>query len=167
MHLRLRCSRWLPLIIATFVHAKSDTVDQHALLDGLRAVEHEMEPWIAMGNLNVILNEAERRGGDDLNVMAMKEFSEMITDCAYVGCWERRKYIYLALATMWQCLNLVLISQLQIHTFALIKVKYMAMMELDHQPLLISLEQTSETKPSYFHFMNMWSQHSDFWEVVE
>ncbi|KAI3450940.1 hypothetical protein Pfo_007605 [Paulownia fortunei] len=103
---------------------------------------------------------------EQLRLTSLNDFADMISDCGlidagYVGncyTWTNHR--------VWKRLDRMLYSEHWLDPFHNTKVSHLPRIWSDHAPLLATLSFQLDKTPSPFRFMNMWTRHQSFLEVV-
>lgn len=83
IHARITPSANLPSLLVTFVYGSPNISVRDFLWRELRRLASTIsEPWMVMGDFNAYLHASDKVGGGPPNAVAMRKFSDCITDCA-------------------------------------------------------------------------------------
>ncbi|VFQ99227.1 unnamed protein product [Cuscuta campestris] len=130
------------------------------------------KPWAVVGDFNCILNPDEKKGGLPMSLNASWDFQQCINDFGLMEVttygntftwWNGRKKFH----SIWKRLDRCLVNQSWADTFQT-TVHVLSLTTSDHSPLHISTTiPTCTTAPRKFSFLNAWTTHADFMQVVE
>lgn len=155
----------------TAVYAKCDREDRRALWEDLIDFSQSVQvPWLLGGDLNVVLDDTEKRGGGILDRYAVEDFNAFIALCGlhdpgfsgnnFTWCNNNR-----GRRRIWCRLDRMIFNSEFIHFVPALKVQHLPRRASDHCPLLVS---SAVNVPSIktFQFMSMWLSHPDFIQFV-
>ncbi|XP_060185616.1 uncharacterized protein LOC132615077 [Lycium barbarum] len=141
-------------IIATFVYAKCDEGERLELWDSLYQLASDMNfPWMVGGDFNVILSEEEKLGGLPVALSECEDFAFCINSCGLLDMrfkgspftwWNGRS----AEDCIFKRLDRIVVNW------------------SDHAPLILSYGEEAVHSIKPFRFLNFWTQHETFREVV-
>ncbi|VFQ77897.1 unnamed protein product [Cuscuta campestris] len=130
------------------------------------------KPWAVVGDFNCSLNPDEKKGGLPMSLNASWDFQQCINDCGLMEVttygntftwWNGRRKSH----SIWKRLDRCLVNQSWADTFQT-NVHVLSLTTSDHSPLHISTTiPTCTTAPRKFYFLNAWTTHADFMQVVE
>ncbi|XP_020596974.1 uncharacterized protein LOC110036788 [Phalaenopsis equestris] len=123
--------------------------------------------WIVAGDFNYISSPAKRRGSRTPNLVIMSNFNDNIQntglfDMGYSGpafTWRRKN--------LWERLDRVLANDHWIQNFLHTTTTHLSLAGSDHRPLVITIGPKSSYQKGAFRYLNVWSQHKDFLQVVK
>ncbi|XP_016573562.1 uncharacterized protein LOC107871219 isoform X2 [Capsicum annuum] len=128
-------------------------------------------PWCIGGNFKVILYPEEKLGGLPHTNSKSFDFMECMNSCGmtdigdtgskYTWCknWRPCKRI-------WKRLDRVFINDLWAQKYSNNIVKHIARTGSDHRPILLKCNNGLNNSYKYFKFLDFWTTHSDFKNVV-
>lgn len=129
-------------------------------------------PWVVGGEFNVVLHEDEKTGGRPVHPPEYDDFAFCVNsyglfDLAYKGSpftwWNGRpneKCIF-------KRLNRIFVNLPFQNLFPNIEVEHLIRTGSDHAPLLMSCGQEAMQFVKYFKFLNFWTKHDSFKQVVK
>ncbi|XP_055804681.1 uncharacterized protein LOC129873581 [Solanum dulcamara] len=133
--------------------------------------EQHSHPWLIDGDFNVILSWEEKLGGLPVFYQEIEDFTNFITVCeltdmGYIGStytwWNGRTDD----ACIFKKLDRVLTNQKLQDEFPNTSVKHLIKKGSDHSPLEIQCSQTHEEIIRPFRFLNFWTKHAGFLDMV-
>ncbi|XP_059311003.1 uncharacterized protein LOC132062446 [Lycium ferocissimum] len=144
-------------IIVTLVYAKCDRIERIELWEPLYHLASDMTlPWLVGGDFNVITDEKEMYGGMPVTLNEVEDFRHCIqtcnlTDLGYKGSiftwWNGRGAEDYVFKRLDRCLGNFEFQQ--------------------HSPLLLECKQQVQQFKKSFKFLNFWTKHETFLEVVK
>ncbi|XP_071902212.1 uncharacterized protein [Coffea arabica] len=147
-------------------YAKCTRVGRRVLWQAMKEVkECYSSPWLITGDFNVISNINKRSGGGPPNDRNMEEFNEAITDCGLSEVAFDGPIFTWTNGRVWQRLDRALANEGWMEIFEITKVSHLVRGRSDHTPLLIKYG-GSGGRSSAFRFLNVWTKHSSFRDVV-
>lgn len=130
-------------------------------------------PWLLMGDFNVILGHHENQGGIQENSRDIGHELQAFLDCSdtrdpgFVGnpyTWSNnRSPPNRILEHLDRCLG----NTSWLQNFGDMIVHHLPHIGSDHFPILIANSNTFNQQPNLFHFENMWLLHPGFHEVMQ
>nr|XP_009596645.1 uncharacterized protein LOC104092693 [Nicotiana tomentosiformis] len=159
-------------IMMTFVYAKCSSLDRLELWDNLYYLARDIElPWVVGGDFNVILNEEEKIGGLPVYTPEYEDFAFCINSCGlfdngYKGSpftwWNGRPNA----ECIFKRLDKILVN-MQFQTFfPITEVEHLIRTNSDHAPLLMCCRDQTLQFAKPFRFLNFWTKHQSFLEIV-
>ncbi|XP_027174232.1 uncharacterized protein LOC113773826 [Coffea eugenioides] len=160
-----------PLTIS-FVHAFCTTDERRALWGGLMRDKPVDGPWLVGGDFNVVVDEGEKKGGWLFRLSEATEFLDFMSSAALfdVGfsespyTWYNNRFGH---ARIWKCLDRILVHNECLNDGLVVAVSHLARDPPDHSPLLTSISTRADRHPRPFRFLNAWTAHLDFREVIK
>ncbi|XP_016488047.2 uncharacterized protein LOC107808078 [Nicotiana tabacum] len=159
-------------IIMTFVYSKCSSQERLELWNNLYYLASDMElPWVVGGDFNVILGEEEKIGGFPVYPPEYEDFAFCINSCglfdlSYKGSpftwWNGRPNE----ECIFKCLNIFFVNLPFQSLFPNIEVEHLIRTGSDHAPLLMSCGEEAMQFVKPFKFLNFWTKHETFIEVV-
>ncbi|XP_070038372.1 uncharacterized protein [Nicotiana tomentosiformis] len=156
----------------TFVYAKCSSLDRLELCNNLYYLAANMElPWVVGGDFNVVLHEEEKIGGLLVYLPEIEDFAFCINssglfDTGYKGSpftlWNERSDV----ECIFKRLDRILANQPFQTLFPNIEVEHLIRTGSDHAPLLMSCTEEAMKSTKTFKFLNFWTTHHSFTEVV-
>ncbi|KAL9666266.1 hypothetical protein QQ045_000592 [Rhodiola kirilowii] len=161
-----------PVYSCTFVYADTGKVARRPLWETLINTSYGMnQPWLVMGDFNVISSWTEKKGGARRGGGAITEFNDFqihagLSDAGFSG----NKYTWSNNQTeanqIWLRLDRLLVNGPAMAALPELQVQHLARLASDHCPLLISLGD-SIRRPSSFKYLHIWHGHADFLDVIK
>ncbi|XP_020599685.1 uncharacterized protein LOC110039077 [Phalaenopsis equestris] len=107
------------------------------------------------------------RGGRTPNPVAISNFNDNIQktglfDLGFSGpafTWRRKN--------MWERLDRVFANDHWIQNFLQTNINHLSLAGSDHRPLVITIGPNSSCQKSTFRYLNVWSQHKDFLQIIK
>ncbi|XP_009767124.1 uncharacterized protein LOC142180878 [Nicotiana tabacum] len=171
--LRLTDTNTQQEFILTLVYAKCDYIERIELWDTLYALASDMTtPWIVGGDFNVIWDEEEKFGGLLVPINEVDDFrhcinSRNLIDLGFKGSiftwWNGRAEEDCIFKRLDHVLDNMELQQL----FPSVEVTHLSKIGSDHCPLLIKCDPNLITAKKQFRFLNFWTDHNTFQEVVK
>ncbi|XP_070030068.1 uncharacterized protein [Nicotiana sylvestris] len=129
-------------------------------------------PWVVIGDFNVISEPEEKIGGNPYRIDKSFDFIECLSDCSlqdggFLGnivTWCNNKG---SPGTIWKRLDRMVYNSEWFSIFNRTTVTHLANACSDHVPLLIQFSHNEEAHVKYFKFLNFWTDHADFLDVVK
>ncbi|XP_022852083.1 uncharacterized protein LOC111373750 [Olea europaea var. sylvestris] len=130
-------------------------------------------PWMVMGDFNCILSPDEKCNGAEVTPYETRDFADCcltarLTDLRSIGCyytWSKNSEGNIL--SVWSKLDRAVVDerwqQAGIHALANFQPSGCLS---DHSPCIVSLFQQDGGRGKHFKFFNMWTEHSDFQNVV-
>ncbi|KAF5450314.1 hypothetical protein F2P56_030677 [Juglans regia] len=159
--------------LVSFVYAKCTQLDRRELWEQLVGCRATEDPWIVMGDFNIIREDRERVGGCPRAAQAMDDFNLCIDQCGLVELnyhgnplsWCNGQE---GVSRKWARLDRVLMNMAFSDRFNLAQMEYIKRKTLDHSPMVIRLILVNTRYgPSPFRFQKMWCSHGSFQKLVE
>ncbi|XP_060212131.1 uncharacterized protein LOC132639718 [Lycium barbarum] len=160
-------------IIVSFVYAKCDEGERLALWDDMYQIASSMNlPWMIGEDFNVILSEEEKLGGTPVTLNECEDFAFCVNsydlfDMGFKGSpytwWNGRAaedYIF-------KRLDIIMVNSQYREVFSQIEVEHLTRTGSDHSPMLLSCGEATINLKKPFRFLNFWTQHESFQEVVK
>lgn len=172
-HLSLRVQHnFLPSSVCmSFLHASCTADDRVHLWEALLVDKPPSDPWLIGGDFNVILDSEEKRGGrpfvaseaeDLLLFMTQAEvFDAGFSGSRFTWCNNRE-----GRARIWKKLDRVLLNHSFLQLNLNLSVQHLTRDPSDHAPLLLSAATRLDNRPRPFRFLNVWTTHHGFLQVV-
>ncbi|XP_035542866.1 uncharacterized protein LOC118345331, partial [Juglans regia] len=159
-------------VCISFVYAKCLQMDRRELWNSLSSGIVDSQPWIVVGDFNVIRNDQERRGGRPRPFSAMEAFNKFIDTAGLSELrFEGNQFSWCnnqqGSARRWARLDRTLTSVECITMFPEAYMQYLPRTTSDHAPILIKLEAESVSYgyPA-FKFHQTWVTHDSFLDCV-
>ncbi|XP_060202720.1 uncharacterized protein LOC132631137 [Lycium barbarum] len=160
-------------IIVTLVYAKCDRIDRIGLWDSMYNLASDMNlPWLVGGDFNVIVDEEEKYGGLPVTLNKVEDFRHCIRTCnlsdlGYKGSiftwWNGRAADECVFKRLDRCLGNFELQQ----QFPGLEVSHLIKLGSDHSPLLVECKQEVQQFKKSFKFLNFWTKHAEFLQVVK
>nr|XP_016481277.1 PREDICTED: uncharacterized protein LOC107802319 [Nicotiana tabacum] len=140
-------------MMMTFVYAKCCALERLELWDNLYYLASDMElPWLVGGDFNVVLGEDEKKGG-----------YQYIHQRSPFTWWNGRPNE----ECIFKRLDMILVNMPFQSLFPTIEAEHLIRTGLDHAPLLMSCGEEAMIFVKPFKFLNFWTKHDSFMEVVK
>ncbi|XP_060201759.1 uncharacterized protein LOC132630196 [Lycium barbarum] len=160
-------------LVVTLVYAKCDRIERIELWDSLYNLASDMTiPWLVGGDFNVITDEEEKYGGLPVSLNEVEDFRHCIqscnlTDLGYKGSvftwWNGRGEDDCVFKRLDRCLGNFELQQL----FPGLEINHLIKCGSDHSPLLLECKQEVQQFKKHFKFLNFWTKHDTFIDVVK
>ncbi|XP_060200473.1 uncharacterized protein LOC132628728 [Lycium barbarum] len=160
-------------MIVTLVYAKCDRIDRIELWDSMYNLASDMTlPWLVGGDFNVIVDEEEKYGGLPVTLNEVEDFRHCIQTCnlsdlGYKGSiftwWNGRAADECVFKRLDRCLGNFELQQ----QFLGLEVSHLIKLGSDHSPLLLECKQEVQQFKKSFNFLNFWTKHAEFLQVVK
>ncbi|XP_070015166.1 uncharacterized protein [Nicotiana sylvestris] len=160
-------------IFLTLVYAKCKAHLREPLWDNLKTIASGMNsPWMVARDFNIITDPEEKKGGKIHNMSKSLPFIHCIMDCGlmdmdysgspFTWCngWAPKNRI-------WARLDRALGNNDWLQKFSDTTVTHLVRTGSDHAPLLISFFNTLQEPQKYFRFLDLWTGHEGFMDIVE
>ncbi|KAK9715370.1 hypothetical protein RND81_06G160600 [Saponaria officinalis] len=129
-------------------------------------------PWILMGDFNVVLHNSEKRGVNQVDHGSMADFLDCcqmadIMDLPYRGrmfTWCNKQ---LSVDRTWCKLDRVMGNRLWFQAGLDVAVDFLEPGISDHSPALVSFTSGTKLKKKQFKYLNGWSAHQGFLELIK
>ncbi|KAI9154057.1 hypothetical protein LWI28_020404 [Acer negundo] len=154
-------------ILVSFVYAKCSPVGRRGLWRDLEEVQVVEQPWVVVGDFNIIRNDSERIGGNPRPLASMADFNDSLDRCGLLDLSSGGNHM------SW-CngheanLDRVVINSAYTTQFPFAHLEYLRRKTSDHCPMVVHFDRPhSSYGPSPFRFQNMWCSHVGFLSCVE
>ncbi|KAH0656867.1 hypothetical protein KY290_032529 [Solanum tuberosum] len=158
--------------IITVVYARCNALDRLELWEELEELARSQQcPWVVGGDFNVILNEEEKLGGLAFTQNEALEFASCINACALTEVrTSGSKYTWwngrIEEDCIFKRLDRILVNQEFMDLFPTSEVHHLIRQGSDHAPLHMTSSSREEMFIKPFRFLNFWSKHKHFKQVV-
>lgn len=161
------------MIFLSVVYAKCNYQDRRALWQSLKLEILSDEPWLGLGDFNVIRRDEERRGGRPCLQVAMDEFNDFINDC---GLRDTQSSVNLfswhngqeGLAQSWFKLDQCLLNLVAAELWSDALLHYLPRTYSDHAPMYVEMKSDGSWYGlSSFKFQQMWVSYDGFQALVK
>ncbi|KAF5481500.1 hypothetical protein F2P56_002144 [Juglans regia] len=155
-------------VFVTFVYAKCSYVDRRELWHDLEEWTDLDQPWLVLGDFNVIRRDSERVGGNPRPFISMLEFNDCIDRCGLLetsSSGQRMSWCngHGGVSKSWANLDRVLMNNFFASLFPSAHFNYLSCKSSDHCPMVVFSDQLPISYgPSPFRFLNMWCSHDGF-----
>ncbi|XP_070008698.1 uncharacterized protein [Nicotiana sylvestris] len=156
----------------TLVYAKCDAIERIELWDSLYAMAADMDvPWLVGGDFNVIWDDEEKFGGRPVTLNKVDHFRHCMNTCnlfdlGFKGSiytwWNGRAEEDCIFKRLDKCMANIDFQQM----FPRIEVTHLPKTGSDHCPMLLKCNLESTVVKKSFRFLNFWTKHSTFKDVV-
>ncbi|KAF5477357.1 hypothetical protein F2P56_004006 [Juglans regia] len=126
------------------------------------------QPWLVLGNFNVIRRDSERVGGNPRPLISMLEFSNYIDHCGLLETSSSGQNMswcngHRGVSRSWEKLDRVLMNNVFANLFPSVHFNYLSRKSSDHCPMVVFSDRLATSYgPSQFCFLNMWCLHDGF-----
>ncbi|XP_059658959.1 uncharacterized protein LOC132305316 [Cornus florida] len=171
----INCSVWIHSLntkcLASFVYGVNTAVQRVALWRALHFHNDPGEPWILMGDFNVLLHVNESFGGANRWTQGMLDFKDCshkneLEDLRFTGIqftWTNNSF---GCANISRKLDRVLVNYAWMNRFAQATCEFLPHGVSDHSPMLVVLGEISPRKNLPFRFFNFWVLNEKFIDIV-
>ncbi|XP_019234732.1 PREDICTED: uncharacterized protein LOC109215172 [Nicotiana attenuata] len=159
--------------IVTFVYAKCDNIERIELWDSMYYLARDMTmPWLVAGDFNVIWDEEEKFGGLPVSMNEVNDFRHCVntcnlTDLGFKGSiftwWNGRAEDDCIFKRLDKCLANAEFQQM----LPTIEVSHLSKTGSDHSPMLLKGSADEIPVKKAFRFLNFWTKHPSFQDVVK
>ncbi|KAH0695122.1 hypothetical protein KY290_021422 [Solanum tuberosum] len=157
----------------SLVYAKCSSEERKDIWDDLvHLAEDNEHPWIVGGDFNVILREEEKLGGLAFTQAEAVDFAQCLNNCAIAELKFSR-----SIFTWWngrveeECifkrLDRVLVNHEFLDLYPTSEVHHLVRQGSDHAPLHVVYNTIEQPIIKPFRFLNFWTKHKGFKEVVQ
>ncbi|XP_042962740.1 uncharacterized protein LOC122297018 [Carya illinoinensis] len=160
------------VILLTFVYAKCSYGLRRKLWKDLEEEAQMNIPWMILGDFNVIRTNGERRGGAPRPMIAMEEFNSWISESGLLEISTQGNQLSWCngregLARCWARLDRGFMNTQFLELLPQISLTYLERNTSDHSPMIVSSDQhVQRYGPSPFHFIHMWMDHEEFFNLA-
>ncbi|KAJ0094336.1 hypothetical protein Patl1_15029 [Pistacia atlantica] len=160
-------------LFISFIYAKCNSIERRELWQSLELVDSKEDPWLVVGDFNVIREDSERVGGHPRPIRAMEEFNNCIDHCGLLDMQVTGRRLswcngHEGHTRSWARLDRALINIHYANRFPSACFEYLNRKTSDHCPMLIHAQkQEVGYGPHPFRFQNMWVTHTEFRRCVE
>ncbi|KAF5462658.1 hypothetical protein F2P56_018646, partial [Juglans regia] len=160
-------------VLVTFVYAKCSYVDRRELWHDLEEWTDLDQPWLVLGDFNVIRRDSERVGGNPRPFISMLEFNNCIDRCGLLevsSSGQRMSWCngHGGVSRSWAKLDRVLMNNFFANLFPSVHFNYLRRKSSDHCPMVVYSDHPAMSYgPFPFHFLNMWCSHDGFLMCVK
>lgn len=156
----------------TIVYAKCDVTQRLELWDEIYSMANGMNfPWIIGGDFNVVLGGEEKIEGLHVVDEDSEDFRTCIESCGLTQVqfkgspftwWNGRT----GRDCIFERLDRVLVNSVMFNMGTHSEVEHLPRTGSDHAPLLLICEDRTQRQRKPFRFLNFWTEHDSFKEVV-
>ncbi|KAK4833981.1 hypothetical protein QYF36_014386 [Acer negundo] len=147
--------------------SKEFVVGRRGLWRDLEEVQVVEQPWVVVGDFNIIRNDSERIGGNPRPLASMADFNDSLDRCGLLDLSSGGNHM------SW-CngheanLDRVVINSAYTTQFPFAHLEYLRRKTSDHCPMVVHFDRPhSSYGPFPFRFQNMWCSHVGFLSCVE
>ncbi|KAL4388382.1 hypothetical protein GQ457_09G019490 [Hibiscus cannabinus] len=148
----------------TFIYASPEVGKRRSLWPQLRALEPEQGiPWVLGGDLNVIGNSCERRGGSERRSGVCPLFGDFLFEIGLLDMGFHGPQFTWRRGNLFQRLDRCLCNKAWYDSFSMSEVFHLVKLGSDHRPILLDSgvrRENSGCKP--FRYLAAWNEHVDF-----
>ncbi|XP_059639491.1 uncharacterized protein LOC132281844 [Cornus florida] len=158
-------------ILASFVYAANTAVERRALWRALNSHCLSNEPWIVMGDFNVLLHVNDSFGGALRWIAGMHEFRECLEkngleDLRYSGVFHTWSNGCYGCANISRKLDRVLVNYSWMALFTQAECEFMPHGISDYSPMVVRFGNLTLKRNVPFRFFNFWTLHPAFVLIV-
>ncbi|XP_059302334.1 uncharacterized protein LOC132054308 [Lycium ferocissimum] len=160
-------------VLVSVVYAKCDREEREQLWEAMVELANQQDlPWIIEGDFNVIVSDEEKQGGLPVSSNETLDFSTCIQsygliDVGFLGS----KFTWWNGMTEEDCifkrLDRILVNQQVLDIMTSTAVTHMIRHGSDHAPLHLECNSNAHHIVKSFKFLNFWTNHHTFMEVVK
>ncbi|XP_059626612.1 uncharacterized protein LOC132269441 [Cornus florida] len=158
-------------VLASFIYAANTAVDRKSLWRSLNSFSLSCEPWILMGDFNVLLHVNDSFGGALRWTTGMQDFKECLDrngleDMRFTGVfhtWSNRSY---GGANITRKLDRVLVNFNFISLFPQAECEFLPQGISDHSPMVVRFGELTPKRNIPFRFFNFWTLDPSFFIIV-
>ncbi|XP_041020448.1 uncharacterized protein LOC121262091 [Juglans microcarpa x Juglans regia] len=160
-------------ILVSFVYAKCSQVNRRGLWRELAEVQVVEQPWVVVGDFNIIRNDSDRIGGNPQPLASMEEFNDCLDQCGLIDLSSRGNHMswcngHEGSSRSWAKLDRTVINNAYTTQFLYAHLEYLKRKTSDHCPMVVHFDRPhSSYGPSPFRFQNMRYSHDGFLAYVE
>ncbi|XP_042954601.1 uncharacterized protein LOC122291014 [Carya illinoinensis] len=160
-------------VFVTFVYAKCTMLECRGLSGELDSISIVDDPWLVVGDFNVICSDSERIGGNPRPVSTMVEFNESLDNCGLVEMRVHGRSMswcndHNGRSRSWARLDLPVMNVAFSNLFGSVYMEYLMREPSNHCPMVVHVcPPRLQYGPSPFRFQNMWCSHESFFKCVE
>ncbi|XP_060200399.1 uncharacterized protein LOC132628652 [Lycium barbarum] len=156
----------------TIVYAKCITIERLELWDSIAQVTLNIQgPWIVGGDFYVILKADEKLGGLPVHLSKTIDFDHFVNNCGLMELKSGSRYTWWNGRTEEDCifkrLDRVFGNQEFINLSPSSEVSHLIRHGSKYAPLHVMCDTQEEVVVKPFKFLNFWSQHPKFLELVQ
>ncbi|KAL4298213.1 hypothetical protein GQ457_12G007890 [Hibiscus cannabinus] len=152
----------------TFVYASPNAGRRRELWGQLRALDPgDDSPWVVGGDLNVIGNSVERRGGSDRRLGVCSRFCDFMNESGLIDMGFSGARFTWSRGNLSQRLDRCLCNVAWYNFFASFEVNHLLRLGSDHRSILLkSTSERSERGNRPFRYIVAWNDHEDFHRML-
>ncbi|XP_060195312.1 uncharacterized protein LOC132624568 [Lycium barbarum] len=157
--------------VATFVYVYNVKEDRKMMWDHLSHLSgNRKEPWIILGDFNVVLHRDDRLGGNTVTLAEVTDFQNCIDNCGLeemansgnTYTWSDKQA-----ARIFSKIDRVLVNGEWVDQMPTITAHVLPEGISDHCPIVVQSLQSSSIKAKSFKYCNVWSTHPDFGDIIQ
>ncbi|KAK4273760.1 hypothetical protein QN277_017095 [Acacia crassicarpa] len=156
---------------ATFVYGPPKEKDRRVVWNILRSLAvNDLEPWLAVGDFNDLLSQAEKEGGLPRAMRKIINFQKVVSDCNLIDLeFKGSKFTWCnnrPNALVRERLDRALGNAAFRDDFDHAMVFNVEPLGSDHHALVVDCWYCEEKSPKQFKFEASWVQHEEFLQIV-
>ena len=122
--------------------------------------------WCLLGDFNAVMYSEDRMGGNAVTELEVKELINFTESCGIQELPNSGPYFSWTNKTVRSRIDRVFINLLWYDSFDFTYTTYSANTLSDHTPLISQFHDSPKPK-SQFQYCEMWSKHTNFFQLVE
>ncbi|XP_070035247.1 uncharacterized protein [Nicotiana tomentosiformis] len=160
-------------IMYSFVYAKCSSLERLELWDNLYFLASDMElPWMVGGDFNVLLHEDEKIGGLTVHPPEYDDFTLCVNSYGLFDLgFKVIPFTWWNGSPNTQCifkrLDRIFVNLPFQNLFPTIEVEHLIRTGSDHAPLLMTCGEQISNYIKPFKFLNFWTKHENFKDVLK
>ncbi|XP_060200616.1 uncharacterized protein LOC132628879 [Lycium barbarum] len=172
LSMKLTCLDGGQEITISMIYASTDRATRMTLWNDLYHISCNINsPWLVGGDFNVIVDKCEKFGGLEVPFVEVEDFNQCINICQLSDLgFKGSMYTWWNGRSDEQCifkrLDRCLANQGFQELYPNCEVEHLIKQESDHSPLLITCKEDSRAIKKSFRFLNFWTEHPSFLDVV-
>ncbi|XP_050217558.1 uncharacterized protein LOC126668397 [Mercurialis annua] len=156
----------------TFIYSANDHLKRKELWKDLCNITLNQEmAWVILGDLNAILRDSERIGGNSVNQGDSEEFQACIDEFNLLELkWSGNLFTWTnnqdAVSKIWRRLDRALVNEEWMNKFNNVEARILNQCISDHAPIIIGFNEFVVNQPKPFRFCNMWTECKEFLNIL-
>ncbi|XP_075092061.1 uncharacterized protein LOC142172176 [Nicotiana tabacum] len=160
------------IMMLTVVYVFNTKEERRPLWNYLEAVGVNVsQPWIIMGDFNVVLHMDNRIGGNPVSMAEVKEFHECVENCGLLEFPKQRsRYTWNDKhggSIIFSKIDWVFVNSEWLDSMPDFSTTFLPEMINDHSPMKLSMLNSPNKGRKQFKYCNVWSSHPLFLERVK
>ncbi|CAH9148298.1 unnamed protein product [Cuscuta epithymum] len=168
MHFKCICRTTHSIFFVTFVYPLYTVLERKCLWEHLATIGDQIkDPWFVAGDFNCICSPNERVGSNPPTAYLMKHLLDFKICASLEDAPSTGEFFTWNKGNLWAKLDRVLINDSWNQLGITCKAHFEEMeAEFDHTATVVSILNSTSTRPRAFKFFNMWTQHHAFTNLV-